>query len=265
MDNYDGPCPRSLCLCEGFRPVAGHGPSSGPRSRPRSKSGPRPRSGPGPKRSCGSADPAAGPAPGPISGVKAAQGAPRASFVRRPRSKLREPLHDPPKAPKHGSAASETMRQGRASSTKEGGQALGFGQQILPTPAEGAQWRPNASEIIRGRPPRSPGVARSRPAARAPLPRPFQRRGTPAVDSARDLLRRRASRDPRVGACPGPRAWGATGAVGESAWPNPRVWPPFSDRPHVFAGHFGAGDDFKKSALCAACLRCGELSNAVVN
>ena len=62
------------------------------------------------------------------------------------------------------------MRQRRASSTKEGGQALGFGQQSSPTPAEGAQGRPNASEIIRSRPPRSPGVARSCPQARAPCP-----------------------------------------------------------------------------------------------
>ena len=163
-------------------------------------SGPSPATGPAPGRGPGP-DPNPGPGPGPAltsgpSTVGAAPTQPRA----RPRAQFQAPR--PPRAlaelvlpaaPRASFASRFTirrrrMRQRRASSTKEGGQALGFGQQSSPTPAEGAQGRPNASEIIRSRPPRSPGVARSCPQARAPLPKSSQRRATPASDSARGFL-----------------------------------------------------------------------------
>ena len=238
-------------------------------------SGPSPATGPAPGRSPGP-DPNPGPGPALTSGpstVGAAPTQPRA----RPRAQFQAPR--PPRAlaelvlpaaPRASFASRLTirrrrLRQGRASSTKAGGQALGFGQRSLPTPAEGAQGRPNASEIVRSPPAEVAQSCPFLPAGSGPLPKSSQLRVAPASDRARGFLVAGRLATLGLGHAPALRPGERRAPSANQRGQNPRVWPPFPDRSRVFAGHFGAGDDFKKSALCAACLRCGELSNAVVN
>ena len=105
-------------------------------------------------------------------------GARRASFARRPPSKLREPLHDPPKA--HAAAAGFVDEGGWPS------------PRVWPAKfAHASGRRPRAPERV-GDHPQSPAeVARScpfLPAGSGPLPKSSQRRVTPAPGSARGFL-----------------------------------------------------------------------------
>ena len=146
----------------------------------------------------------------------------------------------------------------RAPSTNDYCQALGFGQSTAPAPEGSAFGRPAPSGIVLGCPAGSPEIARKSPGGSVSAARSLQRRAAPAAESAGGLRRFLASRDPRLGPCPGPKALGATGVADENAWPKPRVSPPFQIVRVILPGYFGAGDNFQKSAFCAACLRCRE-------